>query len=147
MTHRGSWLLALLAGALLLAPGPPATAQRGSRQGTPPLTIRSMSGKDLFEFYCASCHGRDGAGGGPVVAALKTAPPDLTVMARRNDGVLPKAHVEAILKGGARVPAHGSTEMPVWGPIFRALDPADRTANDVRIANIVAHVESLQTSR
>ena len=28
----------------------------------PPLLIPSMSGGDLFRFYCASCHGREGKG-------------------------------------------------------------------------------------
>ena len=38
----------------------------------PDLVILSVAGKDLFEFYCASCHGRDGKGNGPVAPALKT---------------------------------------------------------------------------
>jgi hypothetical protein len=33
--------------------------------------------------------------------------------------------------------------MPVWGPIFRALDPSN-AANKVRLANIVEYVGSLQ---
>ncbi len=33
--------------------------------------------------------------------------------------------------------------MPVWGPIFNALEPSE-SANRVRIANIVGHIESLQ---
>jgi hypothetical protein len=40
--------------------------------------------------------------------------------------------------------AHGSKEMPVWGPIFRGLDAND-TVNKVRIANLVAHVEAMQS--
>jgi hypothetical protein len=41
------------------------------------------------------------------------------------------------------VPAHGSTDMPVWGPIFQALDP-NSTANKVRIEIIVGYIESIQ---
>jgi hypothetical protein len=33
--------------------------------------------------------------------------------------------------------------MPVWGPIFMALDP-NPTANRVRIENIVGYIESIQ---
>ena len=33
--------------------------------------------------------------------------------------------------------------MPVWGPIFRALDPKDSLAA-IRIANLVTYVESIQ---
>jgi hypothetical protein len=50
-----------------------------------------------------------------------------------------------IVSGGASLPtpAHGSLEMPVWGPIFRSLDPNDKLVS-VRIANVVAYVQSLQ---
>ena len=34
--------------------------------------------------------------------------------------------------------------MPVWGPIFQALDPQDRM-NRIRIENVVAFIESIQT--
>jgi hypothetical protein len=51
--------------------------------------------------------------------------------------------VEAIISGGAAVTAHGSDEMPVWGPIFRSLDPSDARAK-ASIRNLVAHLESIQ---
>jgi mono/diheme cytochrome c family protein len=100
---------------------------------------------DLFAFYCASCHGRDGKGNGPTAPALNVKPPDLTTLAARNLGTFPKAWVESFVTGN-REPlpaAHGSKDMPVWGPIFRALDPND-AANRVRIENIVGHIESIQ---
>ena len=111
----------------------------------PPLVISSMYGRDLFEFYCASCHARDGKGGGPVVRSLKTQPPDLTMIAKRSGGSFPTERVESFVKGEGRplTSAHGSQEMPVWGPIFRALDPDDRLTK-VRISNIVTYIESMQ---
>jgi mono/diheme cytochrome c family protein len=114
-------------------------------QKNPPLVISSMHGRDLFEFYCAPCHGRDGKGSGPVVAALKTPPPDLATITSRNGGTFPRARVESLVTGdGIRLtPAHGSKEMPVWGPIFRGLDARDIT-NKVRISNIVSYIESMQ---
>jgi len=113
----------------------------------PPLIISSVSGRDLFEFYCASCHGRDGNGKGPVAPALRVPPPDLTRIAARNDGVFPKARIEALLTGDRNIPpAHGTSDMPVWGPIFSALDSNDRM-NRVRIANIVDYIASIQTNR
>jgi len=114
--------------------------------GTPSvLVIPSLSGSDLFRFYCASCHGRDGTGDGPVAAALTRRPPDLTLMARRNGGRFPTDRVEGFVTGN-REPtlAHGSAEMPVWGPIFKALDPHDRM-NRIRIQNMVAFIESIQS--
>ena len=111
----------------------------------PSLVISSMSGRDLFAFYCASCHGRDGHGSGPAVPALRVPPPDLTTIATRNGGTFPHARVESFVTGDRDqlTPAHGSKEMPVWGPIFGGLDPND-TMNKVRVANIVGYIESIQ---
>lgn len=112
---------------------------------TPPLVIASMAGEDLYQAYCASCHGRQGKGDGPTAPALKSPMPDLTTLARRQGGAYPSARVAALVTHGAALasPAHGSKEMPLWGPIFRALDPNDTRAS-VRISNIVEFVASMQ---
>ena len=110
---------------------------------TPPLVIESMYGPDLFRMYCASCHGRDGRGGGPVASALKVPPPDLTVLSRGQKGVFPAFAVETIITGSATAGPHGSDEMPVWGLIFRALDSSDTRAK-ARIKNLVSYIESIQ---
>jgi mono/diheme cytochrome c family protein len=111
---------------------------------TPPLVIESMTGRDSFAFYCATCHGRNGKGDGPTAAALKIAPPDLTLLTRRAGGSYPRSNVETYVTGTGRlVPAHGSGEMPVWGPIFRSLDPSDPRVK-VRIANLVDYLQSIQ---
>jgi hypothetical protein len=109
----------------------------------PPLVIESMYGPDLYRLYCATCHGRDGKGHGPASAALKVQPSDLTVLARRQNGVFPEFEVETIIRGGTAVTAHGSDEMPVWGPIFHALDPSDARVK-MRIANLVSFIEAIQ---
>jgi mono/diheme cytochrome c family protein len=134
-------LLVLLA-ALCLEP-PVAGQTTGAKN--PPLVISSMYGQDLFEMYCATCHGRDGRGNGPAAEALNVRPADLTTIARRNGGMFPRSRVEAFVTVGEdrAAPAHGSKDMPVWGPIFRALDPSN-AANKVRLANIVEYVGSLQ---
>jgi mono/diheme cytochrome c family protein len=133
-------LVTIVISALLMqAEGTP-TAQ------TVPLAIPSLAGQDLFGFYCATCHGGDARGDGPVAAALKTPPPDLTRLARRNGGSFPRGRVVQFIAGGGTTlrGAHGSTEMPVWGPIFRALDPSDEKLVLVRIENIVQYLESIQ---
>ena len=56
-----------------------------------PLAIKSMAGADLFKFYCSTCHGED-ARGRRAVAPERPAGPDLTILARRNGGVFPRAH-------------------------------------------------------
>ena len=78
----------------------------------------------------------------------QTDPPDLSRLALQNGGVFPRARVEAIIEGRTDPPlrVHGTREMPVWGPIFRAFDASD-TRVGVRVDNIVSYIESLQTVR
>jgi mono/diheme cytochrome c family protein len=103
----------------------------------------SLVGRENFEAYCASCHGRSGRGNGPLAAELVTPPADLTTLSTRNGGRFPRAAVAAYVEGSGRpIPAHGPTSMPVWGPIFRIFDPDERAR--ARIANLVGHIESLQ---
>lgn len=131
------WLLTLCAAFA-------SAGQRGGQKSPPAFLIESTAGQDLFMFYCAPCHGRSGRGDGPVGSALKTPPRDLTALAARNAGTFPRADVLAFVTGTTRtLPAHGPSDMPVWGPIFRSLDPSD-TRTKIRIENIVAFVESIQ---
>jgi mono/diheme cytochrome c family protein len=117
---------------------------QGQAQQMPPLILDSISGRDSFEFYCASCHGRTGKGDGPMTSVLRTRPTDLTSLAMRHGGAFPRDRVLAIVTGaGRQVPAHGENEMPVWGPIFRGLDPSEARVK-ARIDNVVAHLETLQ---
>jgi mono/diheme cytochrome c family protein len=104
----------------------------------------SLVGRENFEAYCASCHGRSGRGNGPVAAELVTPPADLTTLSRRNGGVFPREQLQAYVEGTGRpLAAHGPTAMPVWGPIFRIFDPVDARVR-TRIANLVAYIETLQ---
>jgi hypothetical protein len=113
-------------------------------QRIPPIGIESMTGRDSFSFYCSPCHGSDGKGNGPVAAALQTAPPDLTLLSRHAGGTFPRSQVQEFVTGTGRpVPAHGSGEMPIWGPIFRSLDPSDARVK-VRIVNLVEFLETIQ---
>ncbi len=116
----------------------------GAGRVSPLLVSPPMSGGDLFRFYCASCHGREGKGDGPVARALVRPPADLTTIARRNRGLFPADRVERFVTG-EREPtlAHGPRTMPVWGPVFQPLDRQD-TLNRIRIANVVAFIESIQ---
>lgn len=116
---------------------------QGPRQATPALVPDSLVGSVSFDLYCASCHGRSGRGDGPLVAALKTRPANLTVLARANGNVFPRERVLAFIEGSERAVSHGSPEMPVWGPTLRALDASDARVT-VRLQNLVAFVESIQ---
>lgn len=68
--------------------------------------------------YCGSCHGASARGDGPVASALTPRPADLTRIASRNHGVFDAAEVARFIDGRARVDAHGSSDMPVWGRRF-----------------------------
>jgi mono/diheme cytochrome c family protein len=75
-------------------------------------------GKSEFQSSCASCHGTDAKGKGPVSDQLKIPPPDLTMLAKNNNGVFPTDAVYETIDGLKKIPAHGTREMPVWGERF-----------------------------
>ena len=64
---------------------------------------------------CASCHGEDGKGKGPSAGRLKTAPPNLTTLAKKNNGVFPVMSVYRNIDGRNLVESHEIREMPIWG--------------------------------
>jgi mono/diheme cytochrome c family protein len=70
-------------------------------------------GEIEFLSSCAPCHGAEGKGNGPMSAALKATPPDLTVLAKNNGGVFPFSNVYEVIDGRKVVAAHGTREMPV----------------------------------
>ena len=103
-----------------------------------------VTGVDLYKSYCASCHGTDAKGAGPAAAALKTAPADLTQLSKSNAGKFPVGLVRQLLGGGSSTPAHGSEDMPIWGPVFRAMSPDENLAK-LRVDNLLRYLESIQT--
>jgi mono/diheme cytochrome c family protein len=105
----------------------------------------SNSGKEMFNSYCAVCHGKDGKGGGPAASAMKTASADLTVLAKNSGGKFPASHVAAVIRGQATPASHGSQDMPVWGPLFSSISQGHEAQVQQRISNLVAYIESLQT--
>src|SRR4029077_3299154 len=101
-----------------------AIAQQAPAQTAPivkhvPITnVSSTSGKEMFNSYCAVCHGKDAKGAGPAASAMKTPPTDLQTLVQKSGGKYPASHVAAVIRGQAMTPSHGSQEMPVWGPLF-----------------------------
>jgi mono/diheme cytochrome c family protein len=104
----------------------------------------SNSGKEMFNSYCAVCHGKDGKGNGPAASAMKAVPTDLTGLARSNGGKYPASHVAAVLRGQAITPAHGSQDMPVWGSLFSSISQGHEGQVQQRITNLVTYIEGLQ---
>jgi mono/diheme cytochrome c family protein len=104
----------------------------------------ATSGKQMYANYCAPCHGVDGKGQGPVAPALKTPPPDLTVLSKFNHGKYPDAHIVEVLRNGADIPSHGSADMPVWGPILGKMNQTNPQDKMLRISNLSRYLESIQ---
>ena len=102
------------------------------------------SGEQMFKQYCAVCHGADARGMGPLAAVLKTPPPDLTTLSKRHLGRFPRAYVTSILQFGPGPNAHGSSDMPTWGPIFRYYDKQNERVVEQRIKNLCDYLASLQ---
>jgi len=134
-------LLAFLLGSLLL----PAQETTPKIAKVPASATSAASGKELFGAYCASCHGLDGKGNGPVAPVLKTQPANLTLLAQKNGGKFPAMRVMSSIQDVTQN-AHGSKEMPVWGPILGELEPPARRPAVVkqRIGNLTRYIESLQ---
>lgn len=76
-------------------------------------------GQAFYIQYCASCHGTDGRGDGPVSPFLKVKPTNLTLLRKNNKGIFPMPRVMTSIDGSRMVRAHGDREMPVWGEVFR----------------------------
>ncbi|HLV86544.1 MAG TPA: cytochrome c [Candidatus Sulfotelmatobacter sp.] len=128
-----------------------AVAQQAPAQNAPVVkhvpikTTPATSGPEMFKSYCAVCHGTDAKGNGPAASALKTPPSDLTGLAKANNGKYPSAHVAAIIRGQAALPSHGSTEMPIWGPLLSSISRGHESEVQQRTANLVDYIGALQS--
>ena len=85
----------------------------------------SDAGKTEFESSCAACHGADGKGTGPLSAELRTKPADLTVLAKKNNGVFPVNSAFETIYGLKSIIAHGTRDMPIWNAAVGP-SPTDR---------------------
>ncbi len=143
-----SVLIATVIFTLLLTP-PRAGSQAassGDKKSLPEETrlIQSLKGDVLYTAYCATCHGKDAKGMGPTAPALKAKPADLTHISQSSGGKFPSDRIQKIISGEELVKsAHGSREMPVWGPIFGQIS-WDQDLGRVRIYNLAKYIESLQ---
>jgi mono/diheme cytochrome c family protein len=103
-----------------------------------------VAGKKTYMEYCSACHGDDGKGMGPAASALKTPPSDLTTLAKRHGGKFPEDYVTEIVRFGRPIQAHGSPDMPVWGPIFNVRDKFNEVAVRRRIKDLCDYLATLQ---
>ena len=131
--------LALLAAAGLTLAAPAFAQSKIKKEPIKPLT--DVSGAATFNDYCTVCHGPAGKGDGPVAKSLVKPPTDLTQITKRNNGKYPDAAVKMHITGDTVVAAHGTRDMPIWGPVFKS---TDGTVVELRLKNLVDYIETLQ---
>ena len=103
----------------------------------------AMSGAEMYQIYCATCHGTDAKGKGPSAIAMKAPMPDLTLLSKKNGGKFPLMKVEQTIQGDVVVISHGSREMPIYGDMFRDIK-RDETFVKQRVALLTGYIDSLQ---
>jgi Cytochrome C oxidase, cbb3-type, subunit III len=111
-------------------------------------------GRSLYQSSCAICHGIDGKGKGPLSEQLKVAPTDLTVLAKKNNGVFPVSAIYEVIDGRKEIAAHGTRDMPVWGaynqkllyPLDKFIDPSydPEAMVRARILTIIDYLNRIQ---
>jgi mono/diheme cytochrome c family protein len=121
-------------------------AAAAAAQQTTETFVAGTSGADTYKTYCASCHGANAQGDGPLADDLRHAPPDLTTFAKRAaDGKFDAGKMHRIIDGRDPVKGHGGPDMPVWGDALkRSSEGYDEAAVRGRIDALVAHLKSLQ---
>lgn len=128
---------------VLLIPGLLAIFLLGAGiQAKRPDPTASSAGRQSYNTYCASCHGKGAKGDGPLAEHLRVAPADLTRISERNGGEFPFEDVRKKIDGRKKVPLHGSGDMPVWGDAFKTTDTDEQAQN--RILQITHYLWSIQ---
>jgi mono/diheme cytochrome c family protein len=125
-----------------------AFAQQNTGQQRTPVDL----GKVEYEANCATCHGLKAKGDGPTKPFLTRIVPDLSILAKNNNGILPFAAMYDVIVGEKEVGSHGSRDMPVWGREYR-IQAAERyleTQYDpeayvrARVLAIIEYINRLQ---
>jgi len=119
----------------------------GRAQSKPAPTIKyeaakptsPADGAQMFMSYCSACHGKTGRGDGPAAPALKAKPADLTQLNKNHGGAYSAKDFEEKVNGMAMGTAHGTAEMPVWGPIFKQAG-----SPQMRVYNLKTYLDSIQ---
>lgn len=111
--------------------------------------LAQSAGEQEYMNYCASCHGADAKGDGPLADLMTVEVPDLTTIAAANDGEFPMLQTIQVIDGRSGVRGHGYP-MPVWGDRFNAEagDAGGTYGNELmvrgRVLALATYLESVQ---
>lgn len=106
-------------------------------------------GRADYLTYCASCHGAEGQGDGPVSGSLKNRPPNLTYLQQQEaEGKFPYQRVMNIIQGNPdyaqNYRTHGPADMPVWGKVLTEASDDRESVAKARVRNLVEYIKSIQ---
>ena len=106
-------------------------------------------GHRYFVQYCASCHGQDGLGDGPVAKSLSRPPANLRMLGDKYGMPLPAHRIAELIDGRDSARAHGSHEMPVWGEKLYEMGQGERGEYGIGevIGKIIAYLNTIQDRR
>ena len=134
----------LMTAALLLLPQI-ATAERTIEIDKVPLDrdhLALQTGSELYQGFCAVCHGPAARGDGPASPALDPAPVDLTRLAIDNHGEFPTMAVMHSISGRFKSSGY-HTEMPAWEAVFVAAT-SDPVGSRLRVRNLTLYLQTIQ---
>ncbi|MDW4549234.1 cytochrome c [Defluviimonas sp. D31] len=106
-------------------------------------------GAELYADYCAACHGASALGDGDMANVMTIPSPNLTLLAKANDGEFPMLKVIHIIDGRTGIRAHGGP-MPVFGRVFASSEPGPANPYGSvlevrgRTLSLALYLESLQ---
>lgn len=118
-----------------------------STLAAPALAQDATEGEQLYRHHCATCHGIEATGHGPMAGVLVISPADLTTLSE--DGELPVARIVRRIDGRDPLVSHGSP-MPVYGPYFEGRDTAIKSETgqpiltSQPIVDLLAYIATLQ---
>lgn len=115
-----------------------------------PLAAQDAAlGAELYTRHCATCHGLEAKGNGPMAPVLVLQPPDLTALTEKYDGVFPIERIVMRIDGRDPLVSHGSP-MPVYGDFFDGdelilkAETGQPVLTSRPIADLMAYLEGLQ---
>ncbi len=117
--------------------------------GLPAMAEDMSEGERVYQHRCASCHGVDADGAGPMAPVLLLQPTDLTQLQRANGDEFPLERVVWRIDGRDPLVSHGSP-MPVYGDFFEGREVSLETSSgepiitSQPIADLVALLQSIQ---